>query len=264
MADNGKYVLVTGGTSGIGYELAKRFAREGYNLVIVARGEEGLEKTATEIREQFGVAVETISKDLFDPGQAFELYDDLRARNITINVLVNNAAQGEYGEFTETDIRKELDIIHLNISSVVVLTKLFLREMVERNDGKILNVSSIAGKLPGPLQSVYHGTKAFVHSFSEAIRDEVKDTGVTVTSLLPGATDTDFFRKAHMEESKIVQEGKLDDPAKVADDGYRALMAGKHKVISGMKNKAQVAMSNIMPDDVVASNLHKQQEPVKK
>ena len=122
--------------------------------------------------------------------------------------------------------------------------------MTARGDGKILNVSSIASKIPGPYQSVYHGTKAFVHSFTEAIRSEVKDSGVTITALLPGATDTDFFNKADMLEAKIVQEGKLDDPAKVAKDGYDALMRGDDKVISGFKNKMQVAMSNVMPDDV--------------
>jgi short-subunit dehydrogenase len=134
--------------------------------------------------------------------------------------------------------------------------------MLERGSGKILNLSSIASKAPGPLQSVYHGTKAFVQSFTEAVRNEVKDTDVTLTALLPGATDTDFFNKANMEESKIVQDGKLDDPVKVAKDGYDALMRGDDMVISGMKNKINVAMSNVMPDKVAAENMHKKQAPV--
>jgi short-subunit dehydrogenase len=254
--------LITGATSGIGYELAKVFAEHGYDLYIVARSESELQKTAEELKQQFNINVETIAKDLFTPESAFEIYDTIKSSGVQIDVLVNDAGQGEYGEFTETDINRETDIIQLNIISVVALTKQFLRDMVARGEGRILNVASIAGKLPGPLQAVYHGTKAFVHSFTEAIREEVKDTGVVITSLLPGATDTDFFNKAGMQEAKIVQEGKLDDPAKVARDGYNALMSGDDMVVSGFKNKMQVAMSNIMPDATVAKNLHKQQAPV--
>ena len=133
--------------------------------------------------------------------------------------------------------------------------------MVARGNGKILNVASVAGKIPGPLQSVYHGTKAFVHSFTEAIRSEVKDNGITVTSLLPGATETDFFNKANMLKAKNIQEGKLASAADVAKDGYEALMSGDDMVISGFKNKMQVGMSNIVPDEMVADNVHKQQSP---
>ena len=137
--------------------------------------------------------------------------------------------------------------------------------MIARGEGKILNLSSIASKVPGPYQSVYHGTKAFVQSFTEAIRAEIKDKelGVVITALLPGATDTGFFAKANMLNSKMM-DGKLDDPAKVAKDGYDALMSDDDKVISGFKNKAQVAMSNMMPDSTVANNMLKQQEPVNK
>jgi len=136
--------------------------------------------------------------------------------------------------------------------------------MLQRGEGRILNLSSIASKAPGPLQSVYHGTKAFVQSFTEAVRDEVKDTGVTLTALLPGATDTDFFNKAAMQEAKIVAEGELDDPVKVAKDGYEALMRGDDMVVSGFKNKMNVMMSNMLPDDKVAEKMHKQQAPVNK
>jgi uncharacterized protein len=175
--------------------------------------------------------------------------------------LINDAGQGQYGPFVESDIDRQLDIIHLNIESLVALTHYFLKEMVGRKEGKILNLASIAGKTPGPLQAVYHGTKAFVHSFTEAIRSEVKDTGVTVTSLLPGATDTDFFNKADMLEAKNVKEGELADPAKVAKDGYEALMRGRDMVVSGLKNKVTVAMSNVLPDEKVADQVKKQQSP---
>jgi short-subunit dehydrogenase len=258
---NTNYALVTGATSGIGYELAKLLAKDGYNLVIVARSQDELQKTADELMEQFGVGVITIPKDLFVPTGAFQLYDQVKARGIEVNVLVNDAGQGQYGKFVDTDIERELDIIQLNINSLVVLTKLFLKEMVARGEGKILNLSSIASKAPGPWQSVYHGTKAFVQSFTEAIREEVKETGVTITALLPGATDTDFFNKAEMTSSKIMEE-KMSDAADVAKDGYDALMAGKDMIVSGMKNKMQVAMSNLTPDSTLAKQMGKMQEPV--
>ncbi|RYZ99936.1 MAG: SDR family oxidoreductase [Sphingobacteriaceae bacterium] len=259
-----KYALITGATSGIGFELAKLFAADRYNLVIVARDQQQLDNTATKLREQ-GVEVITISKDLFDRQAAFDLYDEVKAKGIQIDVLVNDAGQGVYGEFKDTDIQRELRIIDLNIASLVILTKQFLKDMVARNEGKILQLASIASKVPGPWQSVYHGTKAFVLSFSEAIRYELRDTNITVTALMPGATDTDFFYKADMLGSKIMDDkSALSDPADVAKDGYDALMASTDKVISGFKNKAQIAMSNITPDSVVAGMMEAQQKPSEK
>jgi short-subunit dehydrogenase len=254
--------LITGATSGIGYELAKLFAADNYSLVLVARSQDELNTAANEFKQQYGIEVTTIAKDLFQQDNAFELCDEIKERNVQVDVLVNDAGQGQYGKFIETDIYRELDIINLNIASLIILTKHFLKEMVERGNGKILNLSSIAGKIPGPYQSVYHGTKAFVQSFTEAIRSEVKDTGVTITALLPGPTDTDFFNKAEMQESKIVQEGSLAEAAKVAKDGFDALMRGDDKVVSGFKNKMQVAMGNITPDAAAADMMKKQQEPV--
>jgi short-subunit dehydrogenase len=256
-----KYALVTGATSGIGYELAKLLAQNGYNLVIVARTESDLQRVAEEFRQQFGVTVQHISKDLFQVDNAFALYEEVKAMGITIDILINDAGQGYYGQFVDTDIRRDLEIIQLNISSLVVITKLFLEDMVQRSSGRIMNLSSIASKLPGPWQSVYHATKAFVQSFTESVRSEVDGTGVTITALLPGATATDFFNKADMTESKIVQSGELDDAAQVAKDGYKALMNGEDMVISGMKNKVQVAVANITPDARVADKMKKQQEP---
>jgi len=261
MGTNKKTALITGATTGIGLELAKLFAKDGYNLVIVARDRAELDNAAAELKKS-GIEVTTLAKDLFDTANAFGVYDEVKAMGIQVDVLVNNAGHGHYGEFTDTDLQTELDIIQLNISSLVVLTKLYVKEMVNRGEGKILNTSSIAGKTPGPWQSVYHGTKAFVQSFTEAIRYEVKDKGVTVTALLPGATDTDFFRKADMESSKVVQDkSKLADPADVAKDGYEALMSGKDMVVSGIKNKVQVAMGNLSSDEKNAEKMAKQQEP---
>lgn len=257
-----KYALITGATSGIGYELAKLFAQDQYNLVLVSRDQQELDAKAQEF-EQFGVEVTTISKDLFKREDAFSLYDDVKSKGIEIDVLVNDAGQGVYGKFQDTEIDRELNIIDLNIASVIILTKCFLKDMVAKNSGKILNLASIASKTPGPWQSVYHGTKAFVLSFTEAIREELKDTEITITALMPGATDTDFFNKADMQESKAVQDpDALSDAADVAKDGYEALMAGKDKVISGFKNKVQINMSNIMPDSMVAHQMNEQQKPV--
>lgn len=259
-----KYALITGATSGIGYELAKLFAADKYNLVIVSRNQQELDNKAAELK-QHGIEVVTIAKDLFNRQEAFDLYDEVKAQGIQIDVLVNDAGQGLYGEFKDTDINRELQIIDLNIASTVILTKQFLKDMVLRNDGKILNLASIASKVPGPWQSVYHGTKAFVLSFTEAIREELKDTNITVTALLPGATDTDFFNKAEMQDSKVVQDkSSLSNPADVAKDGYEALQANKDKVISGLKNKLQIAMSNITPDETVAHMMDEQQKPVNK
>jgi short-subunit dehydrogenase len=263
MENTKHFAFITGASSGIGYELAKLFANDGFNLIIVGRDEVKLKRAAVVLEEQ-GVEVITITADLFEPNAAFELYEQISTKNIQVDVLVNDAGQGVYGKFVDTDLNKELDIIQLNISSLVTLTKLYVREMVERGSGKILNVASIAGKIPGPYQAVYHGTKAFVHSFNEAVRAEIKDTPVTITSLLPGPTDTDFFRKADMLNSKAVQEGELADPADVAKDGYEAMIAGKDMVISGFKNKLQVAMGNIIPDSLLAEQTGKTQEPVDK
>jgi len=257
-----KYALITGATSGIGLELAKLFAKDDYNLVIVSRDEQGLFKTSNLLKELGTIEVVPIAKDLFKKKAAAELYNEVKEKGITIDILVNDAGQGQYGQFVDNDLERELDIIQLNVCSVVSLTKFYLKEMVARGNGKILNVTSVAGKIPGPLQAVYHGTKAFAHSFTEAIREEVKDTGVTITSLLPGATKTDFFNKADMLNAKNVVEGKLADPADVAADGYKALMNGDDMVISGFQNKVQVAMSNVIPDSMVAKKVHKQQEPV--
>ena len=264
MSTDRKYALITGATSGIGYELAKLFAKDNYNLVIVARGNDGgLDRTSNELKQQYGINVVALSKDLFRRESPFEVYDEVKKMGIRIDVLVNDAGMGSYGEFISTSIHKDLEIIQLNTASLVVLTKCFLKDMVARGEGKILNLASIASKVPGPFQAVYHATKAFVLSFSESIRDEVKDKGVTVTALLPGATNTDFFNKADMLDSKIAQDrSKLSDPAKVAKDGYQALMSGDDKVVSGLKNKIQAAMSNVTPDPIVAANMHKQQEPV--
>lgn len=260
MENQQKTALITGGTSGIGKELARLFAKDQYNLIIVARDQNELDGTAGEFR-QSGIEVDTIAKDLSNMDEVFALCQELGDRQI--DVLVNDAGQGVYGLFKDNDIERELDIIHLNICATVILTKHVINQMTARGNGKILNLGSVAGKLPGPWQAVYHATKAFVLSFTAAIREELKDSGVTITALMPGVTDTDFFNKAGMNDSRIVQaEHAKADPAVVAKDGYEALMAGDDRVISGFKNKVQVSAANLMPDSAVAHGINEQQKPV--
>jgi short-subunit dehydrogenase len=260
-----KYALITGATSGIGHELAKVFAENGHNLIIVARDHEELESKRRELTAQYGTDVIPIARDLFLPEAAFELYDEVLNHGVIVDILVNDAGQGQYGKFLENDLSRQLDIIQLNISSLTALTYLFLKDMVERNEGRVLQLASIASELPGPLQAVYHATKAYVLSFTEALINELKGTNVTMTALQPGVTDTDFFRKADMLNSKAVQDkSKMADPADVARDGYKALMKGDDKYVSGFKNKVQLAMSNVMPETKVADNMRKMQEEVGK
>lgn len=251
------YALITGGTSGIGYEIAKCFARDGYNLVIVARDEEGLQAVSNELTQSLGINVLTISKDLMKPGAAKELYDEIIQKGLIVEALVNDAGQGYWGRFAETDIDRETDIIHLNIIALVSLTKYFLKEMLLRGRGKILQLASSLAKAPSPYMSIYAASKAFVLSFSEALVQEVKDTGVTVTALLPGATDTDFFHKAEAEDTVEYKETDKYDPQEVADAGYRALLAGKDKVQPGFKNKVQGILGAVTPDAAVAANMSK-------
>ncbi|UMQ43397.1 SDR family oxidoreductase [Chryseobacterium sp. Y16C] len=264
MERKNQYALITGATSGIGYELAKLFAKNGYDLVIVARNHDELKEKADEFKS-FGGNVITMAKNLFLQDDVFSLYSELKLNGISPEILVNDAGQGVYGKFQETDIHREVDIINLNIVSVIILTKLFLKDRLSKGSGKILNLASVASKAPGPWHSVYHGTKAFVLSWSEAIREELIDSGITVTALLPGPTDTDFFNKADMNESKILEDpGNLASPEEVALDGYNALMNGDDKIISGFKNKLSVAMTNMSTDSMAAHRMGEMQKPVNK
>ncbi len=262
METKNQYALITGATSGIGYELAKLFAKNGYNLAIVARNLEELSAKAEEF-EQFGVTVLPIAKDFFNIQEVYDVYAELKLKGISPEILVNDAGQGVYGKFQDTEINREVDIVNLNINSVLILTKLFLQDRLEKGSGKILNLASIASKSPGPWHSVYHGTKAFILSWSEAIREELKDSGITVTALLPGPTDTDFFNKADMNRSKILEDkDNLSTPEEVAKDGFEALMNGEERVISGLKNKLTVAMSNLATDSMAAHRMGEMQKPV--
>jgi len=250
----GKTALITGASSGIGRELATLFAKNGYNLVLVARSEDKLHELADKFKQQFGTSkITVIEKDLSNPEAPQEIYDEVIQQNITVNTLVNNAGFGEYGKFaTETDLQKELTIIQVNLTALVHLTKLFLKDMVQRNEGKILMLGSIASIMPNPLMAVYGATKSFIYSFSEALRNEVKDTDITITVLMPPATDTDFFNKAGAMNTVAQEMARSMDPADVAKEGYTALMKGKDKAIAGFSTKVQAAAFRVLPDSVVS------------
>lgn len=260
MENTTKCALITGGTSGIGYELARLFAADGYNLIIVARNEENLKQAAAELKGEGAAEVHTIAADLFQPEAALQVYEKVKTMGRQVDVLVNDAGQGEWGRFHKTDLQREIDLVQLNIISLMSLTKYFLQDMVERNSGRILQLASSLAKAPSPYMAVYAATKAFVLSFSEALVKELEETEVTVTALLPGATDTDFFHKAKAEGTVVYRETSLYDPAEVAKAGYEALMNGDATVQPGLKNKMQNAMSTLLPDGAVASNMEKQME----
>jgi uncharacterized protein len=252
--------LITGASSGIGYQLAKLFAHDGYNLVLVSRNETRLNEVAAELLQQYGqVHVTVIAKDLSKDGSAQEVYQETQAQGIHVDVLVNDAGFGEHGLFAETDLDKELAMIHLNVLSLTHLTKLYLRDMLAKKQGRILQLASVASYQPTPLLAVYAATKAYVLSFSEALVNELKDTGVSVTALIPGATDTNFFIAAGAENSNAAH-GSLSDPAEVAKAGYQALMRGEDKVVVGLKNQVMTAASNVLPDQANAAMARKQME----
>lgn len=228
--------LITGASSGIGYELAKLFARDRYDLVLVARSAEKLARFAGELQRQYQVVVKTVAVDLSTAPAPQFLFDQLQRDGIAVDVLVNNAGYGSFGEFVSMPLEDGLGQISLNITALTAITRLFLPAMVKRGSGKIMNVASTAGFQPGPLMAVYYATKAYVISFSEALANELKLSGVTVTCFCPGATDTGFATRAGNDKTRLFQKFGPMDVKTVASDGYRGLMKGKTLVISGVKN----------------------------
>ncbi|MGA2377076.1 MAG: SDR family oxidoreductase [Candidatus Sulfotelmatobacter sp.] len=228
--------LITGASGGIGYELARLFARDRYNLVLVARSAEKLDQVAAELQSQFGIAVKTVGLDLAVAPAVKFLFDQLQREGLEIDVLINNAGFGGFGEFDGMPEDEILGQIHLNIAALTQLTRLFLPPMLARHSGKVMNVASTAAFQPGPLMAVYYATKAYVLSFSEALANEVAGSGVVVSCFCPGATDTGFAKRAGTENSRLFRKLRPMNAEVVARDGYRGLMAGRTIVISGMQN----------------------------
>ncbi len=242
-------VLITGASTGIGYELAKLFAADGSNLVLTARDANQLERVAAEVRGQFKITAMVIAKDLALAAGPAELFQELQQRGLSIDVLVNNAGFGAVGAFAHIDLQAQLDMIHVNITSLVHLSRLLLPGMIQRNTGGLLNVASTAAFLPGPHMAVYYASKAFVLSFSEALSEELRLTKVRVTALCPGPTRTRFQSRAGSKEAGPSQGGllKVASAAAVAQAGYAGFMRGRRIVVPGWMNKLSVRLARLAP-----------------
>jgi uncharacterized protein len=245
-------VLITGASGGIGYELAKHFARDRHNLVLVARSGDKLAQVAKEL-EAYGVTVKTTALDLTAPGVPKFLFDQLQRDGVTIEILVNNAGFGAFGEFAEMREDEIRGQIGLNITALTELTRLFLPTMIARRNGRVMNVASTAAFQPGPLMAVYYATKAYVLSFSEAIANELRGSGVKVTCFCPGATHTGFAERSGTENSRLFKHFGVMSAEKVARDGYRALMDGRTVAISGAHNWLVVQSARLAPRKMVTA-----------
>ena len=254
------FAVVTGASSGIGLELAKQFARHGFDLLLTATGPDLAEAART--IEGLGAQVETVPADLTAYEDVEALYTAIRATGRPVDALALNAGFGVGGDFArETALRDELNLIQLNVVSTVHLAKRVLPDMVARGQGRVLFTSSIAALMPGTFEAVYAASKAFVQSFAQALRNELKDTGVTITALQPGPTETDFFHRAGMDDTRAGASEK-DDPVQVAEQGFAALMAGQDHVIAGsLTTKALGTMAKVLPDTVNAQQHRKLAEP---
>ena len=254
----GKLAVVTGASSGIGLELAKCCAQRGYDLVIAA--DEAEIEEAEQVLASYGVQVQSVEADLADLDGVDELYDAIGGR--PVDALLANAGHGLGHAFLDQNFDEVRHVIDTNITGTVYLVQKIGQDMRAQGNGRILFTGSIAGFLPGSFQAVYNGTKAFVDSFAAALRNELKDTGVTVSCLMPGATDTNFFARADMLDTDVGSDhDAMSDPADVAKAGFEAMLKGEDHVIVGMKNKMQVAASRVMPDDMVAEQHRKMAEP---
>jgi len=256
-----KFAVVTGASSGIGFELAKQFAEHGYDLLIAAE-DDGIEQAADALRRDGQNQIFPVRADLATYEGVEEVCAAIVGTGRGVDAVVLNAGRGIGGDFTrETELTDELNVIDVNIASTVHLAKRVLPDMVARNAGAVLFTSSVASMMPGTYQAVYNASKSFVQSFAEALRNELEDTEVSITALMPGPTDTNFFHRAEMDDTKV-GAGAKDDPAVVAKQGFEALMKGKEKVIAGStKTKVQGLASKVMPDSAKAGMHRKMAEP---
>lgn len=247
-----KTALITGASTGIGYELSKIFAREGYNAILVARNRVKLGEVAKELERLYGISTKVVSADLSLSSAPEKLYREIAASEIFIDVLVNNAGIGTFGPFHQTSLKSELELIQLNIASLAHLTKLFLPQMLSRRFGKILNVASTAAFQPGPFMSNYYASKAYVVSFSVALASELKGKGVSVSVLCPGPTRSEFHKRANMENSGLMKLPFMES-YEVAQKGFDGLMKGKTVIIPGTLNKIGATLGKISPMQIGAS-----------
>lgn len=255
-----KVALITGASSGIGKEFANIHAEKGGDLIIVARSEGKLNALKTELEQKHNVQVKVIVKDLGKPEAAQEVYNELKKAGIQVDYLINNAGFGGQGKFHERDWATDLAMINLNIVALTALTRFFLPDFVKRNSGKILNVSSTASLMAGPLQAVYFATKAYVTSFSNALAGELHNTKVTVTALLPGATETEFASTSGMDKTELFDN--TYSARSVAEDGYNGMIAGKLDILSGLSFSQKIMMKAIpfTPKKLLLGQVRQMQE----
>jgi uncharacterized protein len=257
-----KTVLITGASSGIGLHFSHKFAGSGHDVILVARSEEKLRTLSKEIESKYGVNSYVIPSDLSKPGASEALYEEVKAKGIQVDILINNAGFGLFGEFEQTVLSKELDMIQVNITALTELSKYFGKEMVNQKRGQILNVASTAAFQPGPLMAVYYATKAYVLSFSEALANEWGPHGVKVTALCPGATKTGFSDAADLQSSKLFQSGVMS-VEEVVEEGYNQMMTkNKTVIIPGLKNRMLTQSIRFMPRKMVTNIVRKVQERV--
>jgi hypothetical protein len=255
--------LITGGSTGIGAALADVFADHGCDLILVARNRDKLEARANEIRQRSGVDVVCIPEDLTDPDGARRLHATVAAQQLDVHYLVNNAGVGLYGQFVNTDLAAEVRMIQLNVTSLVDLTKRFVPAMVARRSGRVLNVASTAAFVPGPWMSVYYATKAFVLSFSEALDYELKPHGISVTTLCPGPTESEFKVRAGSQRSRLFEAFVMDAP-RVARVGFDAMMNGKPLAVPGLRNKLIPIAARAIPRSVIATLSYRAARPTER
>ena len=242
--------LVTGASGGIGEELARLFAADGHDLVLLARSRDKLARLSEELEGKHGIAACVVVSDLARPEAPQEIFEELTAGGVTVDALVNNAGFGSYGLFAETDLKQELEMLQVNVVALTHLTKLFLPAMLARRRGYVMNVASTAAFQPGPLMAVYYASKAYVLSFSEALSNECEGTGVRVSALCPGPTETGFVAAAGMGDSKLFDRAVMDART-VAEAGYRGLLDGKAVVIPGFRNNLLARSIGFFPRGLV-------------
>ncbi len=250
-----RYILITGASSGIGMEIAKIYAKKGRNLILVARRIDILEKLKDEYRD---IDIHVIQKDLSLTSSAKEIYEYTKSKDLFVEILINNAGVGLFGDFLDSSLDREIAMINLNILSLMSLTKLYIQDMKKYNKGQILNVSSIASFMPGPKMSVYYATKAFVTSFSNAISHELKDSNIKVSILAPGATSTEFVKSSNLQNSKLFDNMRVDSPKNVAE--YAIKHMGKRLIIPGFLNKITVFLVRFVPVKLLMNFVEKIQE----
>ena len=258
-SDKRRTALITGASSGIGYELAKQFAKNHHDLILVARNLQVLHKLADDLANQYSISAWTLSKDLANPTSPFEIFEELEKQSIKVDYLVNNAGFGLQGFFWELDAQSQQDMIQVNVSALTYLTRLFLPGMVQRKSGGILNVASTAAFQPGPLMAVYYASKAYVLSFTQALSNELHGTGVTATVLCPGPTRTGFQKRARLGNARLFRRGVMD-PEPVAEAGYRGLMKGKRIVIPGLTNRLLASSVRTVPTRLILRMVRKLNE----